>query len=69
MRRYGLKYNVVGAISFYERAEVKDLLAYLKAALNLQDSVSLLRILNSPPRGIGDATVQKLEEIALEANL
>ena len=69
LRRYGLKYNVVGAISFYERAEVKDLLAYLKAALNLADSVSLLRILNSPPRGIGETTAQKIEEIALEANL
>ncbi|MBF8305382.1 MAG: ATP-dependent helicase, Rep family [Acidobacteria bacterium] len=67
LRRYALSYNVVGSISFYERAEVKDLLAYLKAALNLRDSVSLLRIINSPPRGIGDSTVRKLEEIALEA--
>jgi DNA helicase-2/ATP-dependent DNA helicase PcrA len=69
LRRYGIQYHVVGSISFYERAEVKDLLAYLKAAVNLQDSVSLLRIINSPSRGIGDATVQKIEEIALEANL
>ncbi|MBI4464055.1 MAG: UvrD-helicase domain-containing protein [Acidobacteria bacterium] len=69
LRRYSLKYHVVGAISFYERAEVKDLLAYLKVALNLQDSVGLLRILNSPPRGIGQTTVRKLEEIALEAGL
>jgi len=69
LRRYGLSYNVVGSISFYERAEVKDLLGYLKATLNFQDSVSLLRIINSPPRGIGDTTVRKLEEIALEAGL
>jgi DNA helicase-2/ATP-dependent DNA helicase PcrA len=67
LRRYALSYNVVGSISFYERAEVKDLLAYLKAAQNLQNSVSLLRIINSPPRGIGDSTIGKLEEIALEA--
>jgi len=69
LRRYGIQYHVVGSISFYERAEVKDLLAYLKAAVNLQDSVSLLRIINSPSRGIGDTSVQKIEEIALEANL
>ena len=69
LRRYAIPYHVVGSISFYERAEVKDLLAYLKAAVNLQDSVSLLRIVNSPPRGIGPTTVRKLEEIALEANL
>jgi len=68
LRRYGLRYNVVGAISFYERAEVKDLLAYLKAAANLQDSVSLLRIINTPPRGIGEATVRKIETLALETN-
>ncbi|MBI4443182.1 MAG: UvrD-helicase domain-containing protein, partial [Acidobacteria bacterium] len=69
LRRYGLKYHVVGAISFYERAEVKDLLAYLKLALNLQDSVSVLRVINSPARGIGQTTVRKLEEVALEASL
>ena len=66
LRRYSLAYNVVGAISFYERAEVKDLLAYLKAASNLQDSISLLRIINSPLRGIGDSTVRKIEAQALD---
>ncbi len=69
LRRYGMKYTVVGGISFYERAEVKDLLAYLKAAANLKDSVSLIRIINSPTRGIGSTTVRKLEEIALEAGV
>ncbi|MBI1956358.1 MAG: UvrD-helicase domain-containing protein [Acidobacteria bacterium] len=69
LRRYGLKYHVVGGISFYERAEIKTLLAYLKAAQNPQDSVSLLRIINSPPRGIGPTTVKKLEEMALESGL
>ncbi|MCH8267702.1 MAG: UvrD-helicase domain-containing protein [Acidobacteria bacterium] len=69
LRRYGLKYSLVGGISFYERAEVKDLLAYLKTAANPQDSVSLLRIINSPPRGIGQKTVRKLEELALENGL
>ena len=69
LRRYGLKYNLVGGFSFYERVEVKDLLAYLKAAANTHDSISLLRIINSPPRGIGDATINKLEEYALANNL
>ena len=69
MRRYGLKYNLVGGFSFYERREVKDLMGYLKAASNPQDSVSLLRIINSPQRGIGAGTVKKLEEFALENNL
>jgi DNA helicase-2/ATP-dependent DNA helicase PcrA len=69
LRRYALKYNVVGGISFYERAEVKDLLAYLKAAANPQDSISLLRIINSPPRGIGQTTVRSIEALALENNL
>jgi DNA helicase-2/ATP-dependent DNA helicase PcrA len=69
MRRYGLKYNLVGGFSFYERVEVKDLLAYLKAAANPQDTISLLRIINSPPRGIGQTTTKRLEEIALEGNI
>ncbi|HWP83860.1 MAG TPA: UvrD-helicase domain-containing protein [Terriglobia bacterium] len=69
LRRYNLPYNVVGAISFYERAEVKDLLAYLKAAANLQDSISLLRIINTPARGIGEATVRRIETLALEQQL
>ena len=69
LRRYRLKYHVVGGISFYDRAEVKDLLAYLKAARNLQDSVSILRIINAPARGIGPTTTGKMEEMALESGL
>src|SRR5450432_2105422 len=53
LRRYGRKYLVVGGFSYYQRAEVKDALAYLKVALAPQDSISLLRILNTPARGIG----------------
>jgi DNA helicase-2/ATP-dependent DNA helicase PcrA len=68
-RRYALQYRVVGGFSFYERAEVKDLLAYLKLALNPHDSMSLLRVINTPARGIGRTTVEALEGIALENNL
>src|SRR5947208_3405314 len=66
LRRYGRKYLVVGGFSFYQRAEVKDLLAYLKVLLSPQDSVSLLRIINTPARGIGKGTVEQLEQYALE---
>jgi DNA helicase-2/ATP-dependent DNA helicase PcrA len=60
-RRTNLKYNVVGGFSFYERAEVKDLLSYLKLCLNPNDSVSLLRAINTPPRGIGKTSLDSLE--------
>ena len=66
MRRYGLKYHVVGGFSFYERAEIKDLISYLKVVLNPDDSVSLLRVINTPVRGIGKTTIEMLERLALE---
>src|SRR6266545_21688 len=65
MRRTGLQYNIVGGFSFYERLEVRDIIAYLKLALNPNDSIALQRVINSPPRGIGKQTV---EEIARRAN-
>ena len=61
-RRLGVPYDLVGGVSFYERKEVKDVLAYLRAALNPRDSVSFLRILNTPRRGLGDRVRAKLEE-------
>ena len=69
LRRYGRKYIVVGGFSFYQRAEVKDIIAYLKLALAPQDSISLLRIINTPARGIGKTTVEQIERYALEHNL
>jgi DNA helicase-2/ATP-dependent DNA helicase PcrA len=56
----GLRYHIVGGIRFYERKEVKDSLAYLRLALNPNDSVSLLRVINVPGRGIGDRTEEEL---------
>ncbi len=69
MRRYGLKYHVVGGFSFYERAEIKDMISYLKVILNPDDSVSLLRVINTPPRGIGKSTIETIERLALETGL
>jgi len=69
LRRYGRKYVVVGGFSFYQRAEVKDIIAYLKLALSLQDSISLLRVINTPARGIGKTSVEQIEHYALQNNL
>jgi len=66
MRRYGIKYTMVGGFSFYERAEIKDLLSYLKLVQNPHDSIALQRVINTPARGIGKTTVETLERIALE---
>jgi len=63
-RRRGLRYKLVGGFSFYERAEVKDALAYVRLALHPEDDVALLRVLNLPPRGIGKTTVDALREMA-----
>ncbi len=60
LRRYGVRYSVVGGLSFYQRAEVKDILAYVKLTLNPHDDVSLLRVINRPARGIGRTTVEHL---------
>ena len=69
LRRYGRKYVVVGGFSFYQRAEVKDLLAYLKVLTSPQDSLSLLRIINTPARGIGRTTVEQIEHYSLDNDL
>jgi DNA helicase-2/ATP-dependent DNA helicase PcrA len=59
-----IPYTIVGGITFYERKEIKDILAYLKILLNPSDSLSLKRIINFPPRGIGKGSVEKIEEYA-----
>jgi DNA helicase-2/ATP-dependent DNA helicase PcrA len=69
LRRYGLKYHVVGGFSFYERAEIKDMISYLKLLHNPDDSIALLRAINTPARGIGKTTVETLERLALETGL
>lgn len=65
----GIPYRIVGGQKFYERMEIKDTLAYLKLLVNPSDSVSLRRIINVPRRGIGEATIQKIEDYGLEQGL
>ena len=67
-RRRGLRYKLVGGFSFYNRAEVKDTLAYVRLAMHPEDDIALLRVLNLPPRGIGKATVDALRETARNDN-
>jgi DNA helicase-2/ATP-dependent DNA helicase PcrA len=69
MRRAGLSYNIIGGFSFYERMEVRDIIAYLKLALNPNDSIALQRVINSPPRGIGKQTLDELERRAKDYGL
>jgi DNA helicase-2/ATP-dependent DNA helicase PcrA len=64
LRRANIPYIIVGGVRFYERMEVKDVLAYLRVLVNLMDSISLKRIINVPRRGIGDTTIQRLENFA-----
>src|SRR5271154_896743 len=69
LRRYGIQYHMVGGFSFYDRAEVKDILSYLKLVQNVHDSVALGRVVNSPPRGIGKTTMETLERMALSSGM
>ena len=69
LRRYGLKYNVVGGFSFYERAEIKDMISYLKLIQNPDDSIAFLRVVNTPSRGVGKSTLEVLERLSLETGV
>src|SRR5690242_2949626 len=66
LRQLGIRYRVVGGFSFYERAEVRNALAYIRLLFHPEDDVALLRILNVPPRGIGAVTIAALETQARE---
>ena len=69
LRRYAIKYHMVGGFSFYDRAEVKDILSYMKLVMNPHDSVALGRVVNSPARGIGKTTMETLEGMALSTGM
>lgn len=63
-RRQGIPYIIIGGVKFYERKEIKDILAYLRVIVNPEDAVALERIINFPPRNLGNVTVEKLKELA-----
>jgi DNA helicase-2/ATP-dependent DNA helicase PcrA len=69
LRRYGLKYHVVGGFSFYERSEIKDMVSYLKVVHNPDDSIALQRVVNTPARGLGKQTMETVERLALETGM
>jgi len=68
-RRAGLNYRLVGAQRFYGRREVKDIIAYMRLVYNPLDEISMRRVINLPPRGIGDKTIEKVAELADHENL
>ena len=65
----GISYNMVGGLKFYERKEIKDIIAYLRVIFNPADSLSLLRIINVPKRGIGNASLAKIQAYAAANNV
>jgi DNA helicase-2/ATP-dependent DNA helicase PcrA len=69
LRHAGISYQLVGATSFYERKEIKDILAYLRLCANPRDEMSLRRILNVPPRRVGQGAVSKLAEAGLKRGI
>ena len=69
LRRYQIQYHMVGGFSFYDRAEVKDILSYMKLVSNPHDSIALQRSVSSPPRGIGKTTMETLERMALSTGM
>jgi len=69
LMRLDIAYNIVGGLKFYDRKEIKDIVAYLRAVANPDDSVSLKRIINTPRRGIGDTTFSKIEDAATQLGI
>ena len=67
--RRGVQYRLIGGVRFYERREIKDALALLRIVVNATDETSLRRVINVPPRGIGPATLRKIEEYSLRNNV
>ena len=67
--RAGLSYKIIGGVRFYQRREIKDILAYLRAITNPSDGVSIRRVINTPKRGIGDATVAAIEDFARDEEI
>lgn len=64
--RFGIPYKIIGGIKFYQRKEIKDIVAYLRVIQNTADTVSLTRIINTPPRKIGPKTIETVQQFALQ---
>lgn len=69
MRDEGIPYRILGGISFYQRKEIKDIISYMRVAFNRADNVSFRRIINTPPRGIGAAILNRIEQDAKKKSL
>ncbi|WP_371381193.1 DNA helicase PcrA [Sporomusa aerivorans] len=69
LRNAAIPYTMVGGLRFYDRKEIKDIMAYIKVLFNPADAISLLRIINVPRRGIGDTTIGRLNEYAAQNNV
>ena len=69
LRKSGIAYHIVGGVKFYERKEIKDLICYLRVIVNSDDSISLDRIINFPPRGLGLSTISKINEYRQKNNM
>ena len=68
LRTLGINYRIFGGISFYKRKEIKDLVSYLRFTINTKDEEALIRIINFPARGIGNATLTKIKNISVKEN-
>ena len=69
LRRGGIPYQIIGGVKFYDRKEIKDVLAYLKLIINNNDSISFSRVINFPARGIGKGTIDKIEKFSNDNNV
>ncbi|MDR4497847.1 MAG: UvrD-helicase domain-containing protein [Candidatus Scalindua sp.] len=69
LRQKGIPYTIVGSVEFFKRKEIKDILSYLKLCVNPADDLSFERVVNTPPRGIGQTTIKRLREWALANNV
>lgn len=69
LRKRNIPYKIYGGLSFYQRKEIKDLIAYLRLTVNQNDEEALKRIINYPRRGIGDSTIDKLKEVSQKYNV